>query len=138
MSLIDKNRQPSPWELRSFGLLQLVFFAVVGCIAWWRLDARTAARFIWGMSLAACALYYLAPRVQRPMLRAWTAAVYPIGWTVSHLMLAATYYLAITPIGLLARLAGYDPLHRRLDPSAPTYWTPRRAVATPRRYLQQF
>ncbi|WP_197287611.1 hypothetical protein [Streptomyces apocyni] len=42
-------------------------------------------------------------------------------------LLAIVYYLVVTPIGLLARVTS-DPLTRRWDPKAESYWvtpTPR-------------
>ncbi len=35
---------------------------------------------------------------------------------------AAVYYLVLTPVALLVRLVR-DPLHRRRDSRADTYWT---------------
>lgn len=39
-------------------------------------------------------------------------------------LLAVVYLLVITPIGLVARVVR-DPLRRRLDPAAPSYWNHR-------------
>ena len=65
-------------------------------------------------------------------------AVYPIGWIISHALLAMIYYLAITPIGVVMRLCGRDPLQRALDRSAKTYWTPHNVSEDTERYFQQF
>lgn len=46
----------------------------------------------------------------------------PIGFVVSHVLIALIYYLVFTPIGLFFRLLGRDPLHRRPDRDAPSYW----------------
>ena len=63
---------------------------------------------------------------------------YPIGWIISHALLAIVYYLVITPIGLGMRLFGRDPLQRELHRSAKTYWTPRSTIKDTARYFQQF
>ena len=68
----------------------------------------------------------------------WMAAVFPIGWLVSHLLLAAIYYLVITPIGIMMRVCGYDPMQRRWDRQATTYWKPRRDTDDPKRYFKQY
>jgi hypothetical protein len=57
---------------------------------------------------------------------------------VSHLLLLVVYYLVLTPIGLLMRLIGYDPLQRRFDRSAQSYWTPHDPAADDARYFKQF
>ena len=40
-------------------------------------------------------------------------AAFPIGWTVSRLMLAAMFYVIFTPVGLVFRLIGRDALRLR-------------------------
>ena len=40
-------------------------------------------------------------------------AAFPIGWTISRLMLAALFYLVFTPMALVFRLMGRDALHLR-------------------------
>ncbi len=42
-------------------------------------------------------------------------------------LLAAAYFLIITPIGLLSRLI-HDPLHRRWKSSVTTYWIDERST----------
>ncbi len=67
------------------------------------------------------------------LLLARMRAARPIGWTISHVPIAALYYLVVTPIGLAMRPFGRDPLARRFDPDAQSYWTPRRQEADPGR-----
>jgi hypothetical protein len=63
---------------------------------------------------------------------------FPIGWVVSHLVLAAVYYLVLTPVGLLLRGFRYDPMNRRFDPHAESYWTPRESADDVQRHFRQF
>ena len=63
-------------------------------------------------------------------------AAYPIGWLVSHMMLAVIYYLVITPMGLVARMFGWDPIQRS-KPQAKTNWVEHRSDADPSRYFRQ-
>ncbi len=44
---------------------------------------------------------------------------------MSPVILAVLFYGAITPLGLLSRVFGYDPLRRRIDPAAKSYWIDR-------------
>jgi hypothetical protein len=66
------------------------------------------------------------------------AAVFPIGWVVSHTVFAAVYFLVITPIGLALRAAGHDPMERKWNPQSATYWKPREEPPAPSRYFRQF
>jgi hypothetical protein len=48
------------------------------------------------------------------------------------------FFAVFTPIGLLFRLIGRDPLHLRRDPSRETFWSAKPAPSNLRRYFQQF
>ena len=64
----------------------------------------------------------------RKLYAAWMAVGKGIGWVVSHVVMTAIYFVVITPIGLVGRLFGYDPLRLRLKPDAETYWVDRPQV----------
>jgi hypothetical protein len=63
---------------------------------------------------------------------------FPVGWAVSLAVLAGVYFLIVTPIGLLLRAAGYDPLGRRFDPQANSYWTPYKTDDDLESYFRQY
>ena len=67
------------------------------------------------------------------LLLAWMRAAFPIGRTISHVPIAALYYLVVTPKGLARWPFGRDALARRFDPDAHSYWTPRWREADPGR-----
>lgn len=137
MALLDINWKPSQRELRAFALMWLGFFALLGVYALWRHESPRAAVAFWAVA-AAGIVGLLRPGTFRPVYVVWMALVLPIGWTVSHLLLMIVYYLVLTPIGLLMRLFGYDPLQRGFDRSAPSYWTPHDPGADAGRYFKQF
>ena len=79
------------------------------------------------------------PGLMRMVFLGMSYLTWPIGFVVSHVVLALVYYLVLTPIGLLMRLFGYDSMKRRFDPEAPSYWVERPAAGFDiRRYLRQF
>jgi len=67
----------------------------------------------------------IAPGALRPVHRGWMSLAFTLGWISSRVVLAALFLLAVTPLGLLARLAGKRFLDLRPDPGAASYWTPR-------------
>jgi len=138
MALIEINRHPTAKELRWFGVLLAGFVVLAGAFVRWRLGEPAAAGAIWVGGAVATVGYAVVPPLRRWIYLGWLHAAFPIGWTVSHLLLAATYYLVLTPIGLLARWMRSDPLERMLDRSASTYWAERRPVRDVRRYFRQF
>ena len=138
MPLIDGNREPTPKDLRVFGLTIVVFLGVVGALVGSRTGQWTIPIVVWSAALIQCALYYAVPSVQAMVFRAWIKALFPIGWIISYTLLAAIYYLIVAPIGLFMRLLGRDPLQRALDHGAESYWEPRIGEEKRSRYFQQF
>jgi Saxitoxin biosynthesis operon protein SxtJ len=126
MALFEINKNPSRRELLWFGVALAAFCGVVGALLRWRFGAPGAARAVWIAGAAIAALYYALPPIRRAVYLGWTYASWPIGWVVSHVILGITWYLVITPTGLVMRMLGHDPMRRRFDREAPTYWTPHR------------
>jgi len=138
MAIIEINTNPSRKELRWFGVMLAVFVLATGAVAWWQFDAPTLARRIWVAGGVLSMIYIVVPPLRRWIFVGWIYAVFPIGWTVSHVLLALIYYLIFTPIGLLLRLIKGDPLERQLDRSAASYWRPHESLRDVRRYFRQF
>jgi hypothetical protein len=62
----------------------------------------------------------------------------PIGFVISHVLIAAIYYLVITPIALAFRLMGRDVIGKKLDPKAATYWHDRGAPRPAASYFKLY
>ncbi|MCE5277772.1 MAG: hypothetical protein ABFD92_15710 [Planctomycetaceae bacterium] len=137
MSLIRLNLAPTRKQLDQFGLAWLVFAGVWAAVAMWRWHSPAAASVLAALAVLVPAAGWLCPPIMRGAYLALTLAAYPIGVAVSTAVLAAVYFLVLTPIGLLMRLLGRDPMCRRFDRSAPTYWRAH-AGAESGRYFRQF
>ena len=137
MALLEINRHPSARVLRWFGVLLALFIALTGGLAQCRLEGP-GARMVWTAGAALAVVYAVVPPLRRWIWLGWLYVAFPIGWTLSHLVLAAAYYLVLAPTGRLLRLFRGDPLVRAPDPSASSYWTARRAVHDVRRYFRQY
>jgi len=138
MALIEIQRNPSRRELAWFGLMFLAFFGIIGALARFRFDSPGAARWIWIVAAAITAVYYLVPPVRRYVYVGWMYAAFPIGWVVTHVLLAIVFFLVIMPIGLAVRAFGNDPMRRRFEPDSETYWIPHVGGKDARRYFRQF
>lgn len=97
-----------------------------------------AAALLWGGAIAGRAVGLVRPTALRPVFLALTLATYPIGWVVSNLALALTYFLVVTPIGAWRRRSGRDPLARAIDQEAESYWIPYRPDGDSASYFRQF
>ena len=138
MAIIDINRNPSRRDLLWFGLLLPVFFAFVGVLVWRRAGSLVPAAAVWGIGGMVSGLFALWPASRKRIYVGWMFAVFPIGWVVSHLLLGVVYFLVLTPIGLTLRALGRDPLERRFDQSASSYWVRHDPATQVKRYLRQF
>jgi hypothetical protein len=139
MPLLPFNANPTRRELRQFAGIWLPLFCVVVAAVLWKVGiAGTTAGFVAAAGLATGVAGWLRPGLFRPIFVAWMAAAYPIGWVVSHLVLAILYFGVLTPIGLALRLLGRDPMARRWDRGATTYWTPHRQPDDDASYFRQY
>lgn len=138
MALIEIDRDPSPRTLLLFGPLLALFAGLVGVLLRWRFDLPAAATAVWiaGGGLASLALF--VPLLRRPLYLGWVFAAFPVGWVLSHVVLALLYYAVLTPIGLVMRLGGRDVLRRRFDRDADSYWIEYRSRSDTKRYFRQF
>jgi hypothetical protein len=139
MALLELKRDPSEREVRLFGLAWLpLFCAALAGATWYRGDSGSAAWLSIAVGLLSVAVTLIRPSLTRALFLAWMWAAWPIGWLVSHAMMAAIYFLVITPIGLAMRVFGRDPLERRFEPGADSYWLERKREIDPARYFRQF
>jgi drug/metabolite transporter (DMT)-like permease len=136
MSLIRIERNPSTRQLLVFGAAWLVFFGLWGITAWTR-GRHTVGEALW----VAAAVVPLAGAANRRFLRhayiSMSYLTYPVGYVVSHVILALVYFLALTPIGLTMRLFGRDPLSRSFEPGSQSYWKPRDKAKKAETYFNQ-
>jgi hypothetical protein len=128
---------PSSRDLQIFSGLQVVFWGLIA----WMLTTRFEQPAFWLLPVIAATVSLAG--LWRPdwieiYRKGWMAAVAPIGWLVSRVVLAIVYFLVITPIGLIRRLRGHDPLALRADPTASSYWVARQDRTDPASYFRQF
>lgn len=138
MAVIDFNQNPSRRDLAWFGVLLVVCFGCVGAVVLWRAQSLMVARIIWSLGVLLGIIYFAVQPLRRPLYIGWMSAFYPIGWTVSHLILGIIFFLVLLPIGVLLRLWGYDPMQRQFDPAASSYWVSYTPHDDTARYFRQF
>ena len=146
-SMIALNLRPDARTLRQFGFIALAGFSFLALIAWkdWLIFSfglGAAKPWVAGMSLGLgllAGLFSLVwPAANRPIYVGLTLATFPIGFVLSHVIMVTLFYLVIAPIGLILRVLGRDPLSRKLDPSASSYWVDVRRERPRESYFKQF
>ena len=139
MSLIHVNWRPEDRELRQFawiGVLAAVVLATVLHLVK-GLDLRWCAVIV-GLGCVLGLSPFVSLRITKAIYVLLVGATLPIGLVISFMSMSLFYFLLITPTGLFFRLTGRDPLQRRFDPKARTYWLPHQPPDRPERYFQQF
>ncbi len=128
---------PRSGSERGFGIVFAVVFAIIG--VWPLLDGGPIR--LW--ALAGAGVFLAAglflPVVLRPLNRLWFLFGMALHKVMSPLVMALLFYLTVTPIALIMRIVGKDPLNRRFDPRAKSYWVERHpAGPAPETMRQQF
>jgi hypothetical protein len=134
----DIQFDPARKTLRQFAGLWLAFF---GGLALWHGLARGS--IVVGLGLALVALVIGVLGMARPdwirfIYVGWMVLAFPIGWTVSQVMLVVMFFGLFAPIGLVFQLLGRDSLQRTHQPETKSYWVPKPAPADLGRYFKQF
>jgi saxitoxin biosynthesis operon SxtJ-like protein len=109
-------------EGRRFGLTVGVAFLVLAGFLWWRGRPMTSAVFF-SLGAILTTLGLIAPGALRPVRRVWMGAAVAMSKVTTPVFLGIVYFGVITPIGMVRRLFGRNPLkHRAGDGSS---WLPR-------------
>lgn len=108
---------------RSFGIVFAAFFAILAALSWYSGGHRWPYYVAAGAAFLAVAL--TVPHILAPLNKVWAKFGLLLHMIISPLILALLFYIFITPIGFLMRLTGKDPMRRRFEPAAKSYWIDR-------------
>lgn len=129
--------RPDHSELRRFAISMLVGFSLLGLFAVWRAgEVSTGSVLLWSIGLL-LAIAALVPRLGRFTYLAVYLPTSIIGYFVSQVILVMMFFLIITPIGIIIRLMGKDPLQQRQQRSK-TRWTRVEGIKDQDNYYRQF
>jgi len=121
---------------REFGLLVGAVFSLLG--AWWfyRGKFATAAYIVTITGAVLIVLGAAIPRLLIVPRKFWMKLAEALSFVSSRIILAIVFFLVLTPIGLIKRAMGWDPLERRAG-SRESFWTvyPQR---NPRHYEKMY
>lgn len=106
---------------KSFGRVFAAVFAIIALFQFF------ADRFEWAIGLAALSIAFVIvshvrPSLLSPLNRLWTRLGLLLHRVVNPIVLGMIFFVVCTPMGLVMRLFGFDPLRTKLDESAESYW----------------
>ena len=128
---------PSTKQLRQFaGIWFPAFCGLVG----WSIGQKTGhwseVEIGWVLAGLLSVGGLILPALMRPIFVGLILLTFPIGWVVSHLLLGLIFYGVVTPIGLILRISGHDPLQLK-KPSGNSVWKTSVGKTDATRYLRQ-
>jgi hypothetical protein len=135
--MISVQWNPERKQLRQFaGIWFPAFCALVG----WSIAKKTGhwheVEIAWVVAGIFSVGGWIFPPLIRPVFVGLILLTYPIGWVVSHVLLGAIFYGVVTPIGIILRLTGHDPLLLRA-PGGSSLWKTPVGKTDPASYLRQ-
>ena len=107
-------------KLRSFGLTVGGVFAVISL---WPVVFRNEDPRWWSAVVAACLLVPAAvfPKSLFWIHKGWMAVGHVLGWINTRIILGVVFYVIVTPIGMVRRWLGRDPMGQHLRPDLDSY-----------------
>ena len=139
----ETNWNPNLAERKKFAVSLIIGFPAIAII--FSIVGRLTAHawkpfFLWlgVIGLAVGVVFWLVPQISRPFYLVWYFLACCMGFVTGNVLLSAFFYLVITPMGLVMRMAGRDPLRKKFDRTTPTYWLDAEKVVDLKRYYRQF
>jgi polyferredoxin len=145
--LVQLNFRPDSRQLRQFGFIAIAAFGLLGASISWKGGffgfgfgeaARSIAVGLWVLGAVCAFLSVVWPQGNRPLFVALSLLAFPMGFVLSHLVLGVLFFGVLTPVGLLFRLLGHDPLHRDFERDRKSYWVDLPEPTGRRDYFRQF
>jgi membrane protease YdiL (CAAX protease family) len=106
---------------KEFGLIVGGVFVLLGL--WWLYRGKfvTAAYVLSAAGFALVLSALVVPRLLTVPLKLWMKLAEGMSYVSSRIILAIVFFLVLTPIGLVKRAMGWDPLQRRSG-SRDSFW----------------
>ncbi len=125
--------------LRSFGRTVGAVLVLAAVVAAWKRgwDVRGLPTVLGAVGLALVVLGLAAPRVLAPLYRVWMLLAVVMGFVMTRVLLTAVFFLLVTPIGLVRRALGHDPMQRRWPAPPGTLWRPHTPPDDPRAAMER-
>jgi len=107
-------------ELKKFALTIGLMLSILSIFFWYKENSTYYWYLLTGIVLIL--IGFIVPFLLKPFYYLWMSFAIILGFVMTRLILTVFYFLVITPVGLLMRSFGKDPLNRKIDKNSKTYW----------------
>ncbi len=120
--LLKVNTNPSPREVRMFGVTLLIAFSIIAALLYFR-GKPTPAFWIWSIATPIALLAILLPKAAWVFYVSWMGLAFVMGSIMSRVIMSFLFLGIITPVAFIFRCMGRDALQIKKKPDGQTYWT---------------
>jgi hypothetical protein len=145
--LVEINLEPGDKSLRQFGFIALGGFGLLALMAYHEKamfsfglgDARLPVTYaLLGVAVLCTVFSFVYPKANWPFYVGLSVLFFPLGFLVSYVLLAMLFFCIIGPTALVVRLFAADPMQRKYDRAAKSYFAPHERRRTKASYFRQF
>ncbi|MCG8378820.1 MAG: SxtJ family membrane protein [Proteobacteria bacterium] len=119
----EKIYSPGKDELKHFGILMGVIIIILFGILLPIILKKYPSYVVWIIGFLFIFLAYFNPFLLKPIYSAWMKFGLVMNKITTPILLGFVFYLIITPIGIIMRLAGKDILNLKINKKLDTYRT---------------
>ena len=118
--IADVVQRVDPKELRKFGLTVGLVIGILAAFLFWKL--KPSAIYFSSISGILILSGLLFPKLLKPIYIGWMSFATVLGFVMTRVIMTLLYVFVFTPVGIVIRLFGKDPLNQKLDHQAKSYW----------------
>ncbi len=144
MSILQEVRElpTGPRDLRKFSLTVgaafVTLWAIFAYVVPYLFGGGKDLAVLWQIGVALAVVGTLVPVLVKPIYYAWMTMALALGFVMTRVLLTIFFFLVVTPVALVFRLIGKDPLHRKLDREAESYWIEKQYLIADRTRFEKF
>ena len=121
-----KNIKETKKDLRKFGLTVGGVLLIISVLLFY--FEKTSAIYFATIGGLLFVSGIAIPKILKPLNKIWMGLAIVLGFFMSRLILTVLFYIALTPISLVAKLVGKQFMILKYDKSAKTYWEKRKII----------
>jgi hypothetical protein len=134
--MTTEQKMPKMLSDRTFGLIFAGIFLIIACYP--VLFGNSVRE--WALIIAAlwAVPAIIFPKILNPLNKAWLKFGFFMHGIINPILMGIVFWVAVFPTGLILKALGKDPMHRKLEPDAQTYWKVRETQPSKESFNDQF